>query len=165
MIDLLQRLLAITLLRSGPQDLPAGATVMPICLGLYVLVTSISLVTSQPPDNPVVVMTLALAVPLILSRIILIAAGKVARWGQTVSALFGTSAVLSALSLPFGLTANGQPSAFTGLFLVLLFFWSLAVNGHIWRHALEISFGGGLAISVVTFAATLFVINALTGSL
>lgn len=165
MSDLVKRLLAITLLRLGPQDLPAGVTVMLTCLGLYLFITGLSLSVSQPPDNVVLVMALAVAVPLMLSRIILVAASKVARWPQTVSALFGTSAVLSALSVPFGLASDDQGSTVGGLFLVVLFFWSLAVNGHVWRHALDTSFGAGMAVSVASFAATLFAINALTGSL
>ncbi len=165
MIELIQRLLAITLLRMGPQDLAPGGQTMFVSLTLYALIASISLFLPEPTGNPVVVMAVAIAVPLALSRIILVAAGKLARWEQTVSALFGTSAVISAISLPFGLTATDEGLAISGLVLVLLFFWSLAVNGHIWRHALEVSFGGGLAIAVLSFAATLFVVNAVTGAL
>lgn len=165
MIDLLQKLLAIALFRIGPQDLPPGPSAMLTCLILYVLIAGLSLMSPEAAANAAMVMLVAVAVPLILSRIILLAAGKLARWQQTVGALFGTSALLSALSLPFGWAAGDQASTVNGLILVAIFFWSLAVNGHIWRHALEVSFAGGLAISVLSFAATLFVVNAVTGSL
>ncbi|MCH8476940.1 MAG: hypothetical protein LAT56_03245 [Wenzhouxiangella sp.] len=165
MIDLLQKLLAIVLLRQGPQDLPPGQATMLTCLALYVLTTAASLTGAQQPEQPVLVLGLALALPLLLSRLVLTLANKIARWPQTVSALFGSSAVLSALSLPLGWMAGEQPTPLVGLLLVTLFFWSLAVNGHVWRHALEVAFSGGLAIAVLMFAINLFIINALAGSI
>jgi len=51
---------------------------------------------------------------------------------------------------------NGGPSAFLMLFLMLTLVWSLAVMGHVLRHALEVSRGLG-----VTFAVAYFLLSQL----
>ncbi len=166
MIELLSRLVGIVLLRQGPQDLPAGQSLLPVCMALYLIVTTFSLSIGETPANPVGLLGVALLLPLILSWIVLRMRARVARWQQTVAALFGTSAVLSALNLPFAAQTGGdEVSAPVGLALLGIFFWKLAVDGHIWRHALDVAFSTGLAIAVVLFAVSLLVINTFSGGL
>ncbi len=165
MLNLIARLVGIVLLRLGPQDLPAGRPTLVACMTLYVIITSISLGTGQRAENPVAILLLAAALPLVMCWIVLRLRGKLVRWPQTVSALFGTSALLSILSVPVRLAAGAEPSAVIALFLLATFFWSFAVDGHIWRHALEVSFSTGLALAVILFAASLFIIQSLAGPL
>ncbi|MFU8832520.1 MAG: hypothetical protein ACNA7J_10230 [Wenzhouxiangella sp.] len=165
MLTLMARLVSIVILRLGPQDLPAGNSTLVACIALYAIVTGISLATGESPENPVAILLLVVALPLVMCWIVLALTRKSARWLQTVSALFGTSALLSMLNLPFSLAAGDEPSALAALILVTTFFWSFAVDGHIWRHALEVGFSTGLALAVILFAASLFIIQSLAGPL
>lgn len=164
MLDLLTRLAFIVALRLGPQDLPVGNRVLLACLGLYALVTGISLIDSSREIHPALLLSIALAVPLALSWIVLKSRGLTARWEQTVSALFGSSAVLSILTLPLNLLSGEQPPALLAFVLLLVFFWSFAVDAHIWRHALNVAYSTGLAVAAIFFGITLIVLNVLAGA-
>jgi len=108
-----------------------------------------------------------MALPLLLTRIVLTLRQLPQRWPQTVTALFGTSAILTAISLPLAATGagDGEPPLFTALASLAVFVWSFAVDAHIWRHALNTTYAAGLAVAVVLFAITLFTITTLAGPL
>lgn len=165
MSKLLFQLAAIVLLRGGPQDLPAGRAWLAICVLLYLVVTTLSFSAREGPDNLPVILGLAVILPMILCWIVLKLGNKLPRWEQTLSALFGTSALMSLLTLPISLAGGSEPPPPLALAMLAAFFWSFAVDAHIWRHALQVSFSTGLALAVVLFAATLFVINTLAGPL
>ena len=55
--------------------------------------------------------------------------------------------------------ASPQPNL--AAIYLLLFVWSLLVDGHIYRHALSIKLGGGVLIAVLIFAANLVLLRAL----
>jgi hypothetical protein len=159
------RLVAIIMLRLGPQDLPPGRSVLLACIGMYLAVTAFSLGRSESVEQVVPVLILAVLIPLLSCALVLYLRRRPARWEQTVSALFGTSAILSAITLPISPASGTEPSPLVALFLLLAFFWSFAVDAHIWRHALEVAFSTGLALAVILFAVTLFIINLLAGPL
>jgi hypothetical protein len=144
MTDLVARLFGIVVLRLGPQDLPAGSSPLTVAMLLYLLVTAVAMSVGQPPQQPVLVLALAMALPLLLARIVLTLRRLPQRWPQTVTALFGTSAVLTAISLPLAAVGgNGDPPLFTAMASLVVFVWSFAVNAHIWRHALNVSLPPG----------------------
>ncbi len=154
------------MLRLGPQDLPAGSSPLVMAMLLYLLVTVVAMSVGQPPEQPAAVMLLALILPLALARIVLTVRRLPQRWPQTVTALFGTSAILTAISLPLAAAGgNGEPQLFTAMASLAVFVWSFAVSAHIWRHALDTSYAAGLAVAVVLFAITLFIITTLAGPL
>lgn len=165
MTTLLSRLINILLLRQGPQDLPAGRSVLLACLGFYVLVAALSLNTGRTPEHPTAVLVLAAGLPLILVWIVLGVRNRVSRWEQTLSALYGTSALLSLLTLPLNFDTGMEPSGPVVVFSLAVFLWSFAVDGHIWRHALEISFAAGLAVAMLMFFITFGVISSVAGPL
>ncbi len=167
MTDLFARLFGIVMLRFGPQDLPAGSSPLILALLLYLLVTAVAMSLGQPPEQPVLVLALAMILPLLLARMVLALRRVPQRWPQTVTALFGTSAILTAISLPLAVTGGGEsePPLFTAMASLAVFVWSFAVNAHIWRHALDASYAAGLAVAVVLFAITLFIITSLAGPL
>lgn len=161
----LSRLIGILLLRAGPQHLPAGHLPMLLAIIFYAAVSTVSMNLSGTADNPVGVVLLAVLLPLILVRIVLTLRGKPARWPQTLTALFGTGALLSLVSLPLGLATGSEPSAPVVMASLVLFFWSFAVDGHIWRHALDTNFTTGLAVAVILFGISMFVISSVAGPL
>jgi uncharacterized membrane protein YeiH len=166
MSDLFSRLVGILLLRNGPQDLPAGTAPLLLATTLYAGATALSLsMGEQGPERPALAMLLAVLVPLVLVRIVLSLRGRPARWLQTLTALFGSSGLLSLASLPLAAGAGPEPDAFLAVASLVVFFWSFAIDGHIWRHALETSFAAGLAVAVVLFAISLYAITFLAGPL
>lgn len=165
MTDLIIRLTGLLLLRRGPQDLPAGWPALLLTIIAYVAVTAFNLSRGEGHPAPVTVIMLAVGLPLLLTWIVLKIRQRTARWGQTLTALFGSNALLSIVTLPFSLAAGSDPN--TGLALILLasFFWSFAVDAHIWRHALDISFAGALVVTMLLFVISLLIITSLTGPL
>lgn len=165
MIALLSCLLDIIFLRRGPQDLPAGRSVMLACLFVYVLVAALTLNVGRTPANPTAVLVLASALPLALVWIVLKLRQRITRWEQTLSALYGTSAILSLATLPMNLNAGSEPSAPVVIISLSVFFWSFAVDAHIWRNALDTSFGAGLAVAMLLFILSFSIISSLAGPL
>lgn len=101
----------------------------------------------------------------LLVRLVLGLRGVGARWLQTLTALFGVGAIFHILHLPMTIMMTDPPGTFTALAIVTLFFWSFAVDGHIYRHALEVRFPVGLLVAVGLFAVSYFVLTALPGPL
>lgn len=165
MIALLSRLLDIIFLRRGPQDLPAGRSVMLACLAFYVLIAAATLNVGRTPANPTAVLVLASALPLLLAWIVLKLRDRIMRWEQTLSALYGTSAILSLVTLPMNMNAGSEPSAPVVIISLGVFFWSFAVDAHIWRNALDTSFGAGLAVAMLLFVLSFSIISSLAGPL
>lgn len=165
MSELVSRLVGIMMLRDGPQDLPAGPAALSLAVMLYVAASAASLAAGQTPDHPVGILLLAVLLPLVLCRIVLSLRGRPARWEQTLTALFGSGALLSLISLPLSLGGGPEPAAPMVVASLVLFIWSFAVDAHIWRHALDASYAVGLAVAVVLFAVSMFVITSLAGPL
>jgi hypothetical protein len=165
MAEFLSRLVGVLLLRDGPQDMPAGTSALTLSIALYLGATAASVSIGEGADNPMAVLALAAVLPLILTRIVLGIGKRPERWNQTMTALFGTSALLSLVSLPLATSTGNEPNPVVVIASLVLFFWSFAVDGHIWRHALEVSFAAGLAVAVVLFAVSMFVITSIAGPL
>lgn len=165
MNSLLPRLIDIILLRRGPQDLPAGRSVLLACLCLYVLTSALSLNSGRSPEHPTAVLVMAAGLPLVLVWIVLRLRERVCRWEQTLSALYGTSALLSLFTLAFSVGAGSEPSGPLLIVSLLVFFWAFAVDGHIWRNALDTSFGVGLAVAMLLFVLSFSIISSLAGPL
>ena len=165
MNEFLSRLVGILLLKDGPQDLPPGTPALAGSVAIYVAATSVSIARGDGTEHPAAVMALAVVLPMLLSRIVLGLRNRLARWPQTLSALFGTSGLLSLLSLPLAVTAGSEPQPVVVAASLVLFFWSFAVDAHIWRHALDTSFAVGMAVAVLLFAVSMVVITSLAGPL
>lgn len=77
--------------------------------------------------------------------------GKTARYPQILTALAGTGVILGFVGLPLMLRAaqlhadaGSDPDLVLVLGWLLLLGWSIAVQAHIYRHALSASYGAGL---------------------
>jgi hypothetical protein len=78
------------------------------------------------------------------------------RFRQTLTAIFGTGALLGALMLPFNYwldlaSTSGKPAVGLQIVLLAIVSWWIVVNGHIFARALSAPFAAGLAISVSYF--------------
>ena len=83
-----------------------------------------------------------------------------ARLPQTLSALAGTGLVFGFISVL--LISQADPTSISPtLALVWLgvFLWSLAVDAHIYRHALSIKLNLGLLVAVMVFATNFILLE------
>jgi hypothetical protein len=165
----------ILLHRRGPQDVPAGQPVFLRALAGYVVVGAAVLwPAADGPSQLLAQVAVDLVLLVCLCGGLLIATGRAARIGQTLTALFGTGALLSAAALPFvwivarSLGDPGTPpealppqALLSTLALFGLLLVSLLVTGHILRHALEWSYPAGVLAATGYFALSTLVFRSL----
>ena len=140
---LFKRFWDICLLRKGPEDVPYSP------MGLLLVVMAAFVldgirVNLLLPKLPAFQLSLALLVHtlamLMTTGGLLLLLGYAQRIVQTLTALSGTSIILTVLILPFDYLASLNPNHFTMASLVILFvhLWGLVVAGHILSRALSV---------------------------
>jgi hypothetical protein len=157
MLAYIQALINIALRRSGPEDLPDSAFLLALTLAGY-LVTQVPLALIAYGPSDILVRTVTVSLLLLFAGlwVLLRLTGHHARYRRTVTAMLGTSALLSVLSMPFSLwrqsmlgTESGVAMPSTMLFAIML--WSIAIDGHILSRALSRPFGIGLLVAIGYF--------------
>jgi len=160
---LIRTLLDIMRLRAGPQDLPAGA-------GLAIAVAAAWLVQGlvtdrmleQPDSTPRTLLAIGIQFGAVLALLRLRNLGE--RIPQTICALAGTGFIFGLLALLLLLQLDpARPQPGVALAYLGLFIWSLAVDGHIYRHALSIKMSLGILVAVLIFAANFILVRAVFG--
>ena len=159
MNTLLNSFVGILRLRSGPQDLPDSWATTVVIVGLYLAMSMFSVQQLGDGDSAAVGLAItamqfaAIAVMLHLRK-------HPERLAQTLSALAGTGIVLGTLSYIFLVQADpDRQQPLLALAWFSLFFWSLVVDAHIYRHALSITMPQGMLISVLLLAASYVVVE------
>jgi hypothetical protein len=167
--------LDIAMHRKGPQDVPARQGVFLLALAAYLVAGGLVL---WPTAGGLRQLLGQLGADLVLMvavcAALLALTGRTARLGQTLAALFGTGALLSAAALPFVWLlaatlgdAEAMPetippaAALSSIALFGLLLASLLVTGHILRHALDWSYAGGVLAATAYFALSTFVFRSL----
>jgi hypothetical protein len=167
--QLLRVYIDIIMLRRGPQDLPASQFLMLSALLLY-LASGLALFLTHVPTfaGASAELTVAVLIEAGFFLAMLAVAGKMLRARQTLSALWGSGALLTFAGLPLHIWMQAQPqeaaaAALPGLGLLLLLVLSLVVAGHILREALEIPLPAGILLVLAEFALSVFVSARLFG--
>ncbi len=163
---LFSRFAAIAFLRAGPQDLPAGRSLIPVSLSLYLLV---DLAQAMPRFDLARQIMIAVLDALLLAafvQLLLRSTRRSARFRQTLGALYGAGAFLGLFGIPLAWrleavdpVAGSLPVGVTLLLFVYLG-WNLVVMAHVLRHALDRGLGTGLAISLLYFLLTQMIMGA-----
>ena len=156
----------ICLLRQGPQDLPTSGILLAIALIAH---TVMSIVWSKVSLNAVSAVLSGLldtGLLVVLTGILLYAQRRNARIIQTLTALAGTGTIITFLALPVsgwlqGADQSAGEGGFAVLLLLILMGWSLAVAGHIFRHALSIPYFFGLVLAAVFYGISISAFRAL----
>lgn len=151
----------ICLLKKGPQDLPLSRELLALCLLLYTAVNILLALTTTTPARAIASGVLETALVSVLTIIILRLSRHPGRWVQTLIALTGTGCILGIMALPLFagslLFDSGELlQALLVILYLILIIWSLAIMGHILRHALDTTMGVG-----VVFAITYILITSL----
>lgn len=159
----LRTLFAMMRLRSGPQDLPSYLGLMLLLVFLYVAQGYLAGEVIGDPEALSRTM-LAIAVQFAAIGALLRLKNLRERMAQTLSAMAGTGflfGLFSIVVLTFlrpGTEQPGLAAAYMGLFV-----WSLAVDGHIYRHALSIKMSQGVLTAVLIFAVNFTLLKAVFG--
>lgn len=146
----------IAVFQRAPQDLPASGFLLRLAL-LFHLLVGCSTAVLPLPLLPVI--GVAMLDTLLIALLVggaLYWLGLSARITQTLTAVYGALGLISLLMLPVSEwlsrgDAVGQSLPLVALLLWLLYLWSIAVLGHILRHALSIPLLNGVVISYVYF--------------
>lgn len=141
----------ICLLRLGPQDLPYSKPQCAAVVLLSLLFNAIAVLLIG--GHFIVLLYLPLLVALYVGFVWALLAFKhqTERFVQTVTALRGTDAILSALSLPVVLLqvlVPGLPAILLQILWLILVIWTLSVTGHILKNALNVSMLMGVALAI-----------------
>ena len=159
----------IVLWRRGPQDLPASSLLLGISVAAYVAVSAVQLALLS--ETAATWLLFIVVDPLLLGAwvwLVLQLYGHRERFVQTVSAVFGTGAVLGiGLYLPLQLIVTGlgyEPASGLAQFFALLLVVAFAlVTGRIIKLATDSNLFTGIAVSLTYFLLINYLVGVLRG--
>lgn len=167
MRQLLRLFLEVSVLRRGPQVLPASGLLTALTLATHAFSGALLSATLLPAPTA---LAYALAETTLLGAVVYGLLGAVrlrARAPQTLSALAGTGTLVNLAALPVmvGVTPVGgggdTPGALTALAVLVLFAWSFAITAHVLRHALAVPIAAGAVAALGYVALSYAVLGAL----
>jgi len=182
MPPLISYFLQLTLLRASPADAPSSPKILYGCIAVYVISSLMASMNLFPMSHLIVTETCKALVFFMVLRVALRIAGKDQRLVQTATAYYGSAALLQVISLPLMSTvisqirlireqidpeATAQQIDFSGVSPVLalatmvLVIWTIAVLVHILRHAMDISTGKAVFLSLVLWIVTMVMAGSL----
>ncbi len=155
MLELIRAFIDICLFRRGPQDLPASSFLLYLTLTAYAGSNFLLALGSYTAATAAMASLADTALLAVLTLALLQLHGRAARVRQTLAALAGTGTVLAVLALPpsYWLTVQAARAELSlpDLVVLGLFVWSLAVIGHIIRHALGTRLIVGVVVAMVFY--------------
>ena len=151
-MPVLLRILAILLLKAGPQHLPYSLSLLAILTLLYLTSGVLVLTTAMSSGQAAANMVLDVAVLFAFSYFCLSLLKYRARFVQMVSALAGIGIVYHLLAWPLFIQIhNMQPqqqgAKIAALLMLLLISWQVLVYAHVFRHSMQMSMTRALALS------------------
>jgi hypothetical protein len=140
----------IALLRKGPQTLPASRELLWLLLAAHWLIGVILVIDRVPLDRALLSGLLGTLITVGVVHGLLLVHHHYSRVTQTLSALAGCEILLGLLTLPLLglLSLGGELQALATILWLLLLGWSIAITGHIFRHALSVPLGVGVLSAV-----------------
>ena len=155
-MSVLQKLLALMILKSAPQDLPYSPQFAVQMAIVYIFSGLVVLQSTLSPDDMLGGLLLGLFVQLVFTYLVLRALNRSARFVQTISAMLAVSILFNLLSWPvFIVVADAAATeglkATMSLMFLLIISWEVLVKAYIFRHALEMKMLSALALSFSLF--------------
>jgi hypothetical protein len=141
------------LLRRAPQDDAFSYAALTAALLAYVMVDLFQAVASSAGAAAFLLTIADTALTVLFAWLVLQFAGKTARFVQTLTSLAGTGALLGVVGMPLVMQAanlnrsGAEGSASLAVAWLVLLGWSIAVQAHIFRHALATGYSLGLAVA------------------
>jgi len=172
MINYLRLFIELCLFRQQTENIPRSESLL-LFTGLAAVLSAAA--NAAPEEGFIRGLLLSGCQIILFSGIIWLALkikGRPERWVQTLTGIFGATAVLQLLTLPLFGWQESLVSPDTGLLVVTLplvivaaiAIWSLTVMASILRQAMEIGIGGSILLVILCQATVLFIISMLIGS-
>ena len=159
----------IALFRRGPEDLPASRFLLTASFLAY---TVGSVATSAVYTEEIfqIILEVLADISLMLAwyGVLLFLFSRRARLPQTLTALFGTGALLYVVAFPVMSWLQFQVVSqinlpLPTLLMIAILMWSIAVAGHIVHRALEIPIVAGILMGILYFLVSVAVFSILFG--
>ena len=156
MFSLTRPFVDLCFLRIGPQNLPASGLLLAIALVAHLLAEWIGFSVLMPGENAFLAALAATVILAFLTFSILAAQRRQSRLLQTLTAMAGAITVIDLIGIPLATwwrsVDDGSGAVQLPLLLLLvLTVWSVAIQGHILRHALSIPLAMGVMIAMFFF--------------
>lgn len=156
---LLKTLLDIIALRKGPDAIPYSWGLTGVVVFLWLAVSFVVVVINGGGDQGSFLRGMLLSsIALVIYSAIVVSMNRQARLLQTLTAVLGCGAVISALyaaEIVLLTPLLGQTG--TSLLALLTIFWSVPVEGHIIARAIDRSWYVGIVIATLVFSLQLYV--------
>ncbi len=168
-MNFLKLLLDLCLFQAKPQDLPADSTLV-VATTVAAIFTNILTHRADGQIPMVVAMSMAQVVVFGFAIwMVLRWQSKVERFRQTITAIFGTSALLQLVAWPVvGWLQQAKEAPDASMPMTLLFalsIWVLAIAVYVIKHALELGVGASFLITVGCQVFTLIVVFMVFGQI
>lgn len=148
MFELIKLYFDMCLLRKGPQDVPYSLFVFWLSMVLYGFSGLLLLYMRLGWLDSMIQLSVEIVLILGFTGVMLTVSGRLSRFFQTASAMLGTDAIISFLGLPvISSMMLGSMSSLPYYVSIGLMIWHLFITGHIFRHALDKSYGFGLGLA------------------
>lgn len=152
--------------RRKPQDLPHSLDLLIVCVVIYTLINFLLGLNTSTAFRAAQASFLETLSVSIITIIILKLNRHTERWLKTLLAIMGTGSVIGLFALPlfmglFMLDSGELLQALILMVYMVLLIWSIAIMGHILRHALETSMGFGVLFALVYIVITSILIGVL----
>ncbi len=168
--DFVRQLAQLCLFKLSPEDLPANKTLLLICALAatfsYILTDTVDTTSHKTIPFAVAQMAAFAAIIWLLLKF----KGFAQRWQQTMTALFGTAALLQFIGWPFAVMIKrsqltGQNADWAVLIILALGIWFLLVMAKVIRHAVEVTTGLSIMIAFSSQSLIVLVLILLFGPL
>jgi len=159
--SLIKTLFDITLLRKGPEDIPASwfLFLLIVAFWLFSGLAGVALIKTFDESEYVLGLYNGLVGILCYASIVILS-GRSNRLLQTISAIIGCSALISlAVVAEYVLFMPFLGEFPTSLIATLIVFWSVPVKGHIIARAVDMHWYFGIIIAIIIFSLQFAVIN------
>jgi hypothetical protein len=155
-MSVLQKFLALMILKSAPQDIPYSPPLIVHLALAYILSGVIVLRSTLNPDDMLAGIILGFLVQYVFTYSLLRVLKKTARFVQTFCAILAVGTLFNLLSWPiFSVltdeTITDSLKSSMSLTFLLIISWEVLVKAHIFRHALELKMFGALVLSFSLF--------------
>lgn len=150
-MDLLVRVIwQIATLQRGPQVLPASSLLLWLALGAHWLSGVALAAFSLPFGSALLSALVGTLVMAGLVHALLVLHRRPARFVQTLTALAACETLLGVIGIPVvaGFAVEGTMREVASLIALLMLVWNIAIAGHIFRHAVEVSRGVSLLFAI-----------------
>jgi hypothetical protein len=164
LLPLVRTLFDITLLRKGPDSIPASMILLVLVIGLWLFssLAVLSLIEQYDERDFIIGLYTALA-GVIAYTAILVVAGHTSRAVQTITAILGCGALISlAFVAEFVMFTPFLGPKITGIVAQLILLWSVPVEGHIIARALGRHWYIGIVIAIGVFVLQYLIYSAMS---